>query len=90
MASSCKKDNNGFRRIFNVPEVHVHDGKAWTWIQIDKACKPERLGITINDAALNSLPIGSDDHTGHDHSGENNWILKSHAKASILPIDHTG
>jgi len=49
-----------------------------------------KLGITINDAALNSLPIGSDDHTGHDHSGENNWILKSHAKASILPIDHTG
>ena len=90
IASSCKKDNDDFSGIFKGPEVQVHHGKAWTWIQIDKNGKPERLGVTINDAAINSLPIGSDGHSGHDHSGENNWILKFHPKAAILPFDHTG
>ncbi|MDI3320698.1 DUF5602 domain-containing protein [Pinibacter soli] len=90
IVSSCKKDNDGHSGIFKGPVVQVHDGKAWTWIQLDNSGKPEKLGITIDDAALNSLPIGGDGHTGHDHSGENDWILKYHPKASILPFDHTG
>lgn len=90
VASSCKKDNDDRSGIFKGPVVKVHDGKAWTWIQLNNSGNPERLAITIDDAALNSLPIGGDGHTGHDHSGENDWVLKFHPKAGILPFDHTG
>ena len=92
VATSCKKENEEKAGIFKGPEVQVHDGKAWTWIQIDKNGNPERLAITINDAALNSVPAGSsgDDHHDHDHSGENNWILKFHPKAGVTPFNHVG
>ncbi|ULQ53015.1 DUF5602 domain-containing protein [Flavihumibacter fluvii] len=89
-ATSCKKDNDNKGGIFKGPEVQVHDGKAWTWVQLDKSGNPERLAITVNDAALNSLPVGGDDHSGHDHSGENNWILPFHPKAGATAFDHIG
>ncbi|MEO5683879.1 MAG: hypothetical protein ABIQ88_14640 [Chitinophagaceae bacterium] len=88
--TACKKDNDDNGSIFKGPEVQVHNGKAWTWIQIAKNGSPERLGITINDAALNSLPVGGAEEGHHDHGGENNWVLKFHPKAAITVFDHAG
>jgi len=90
ITTSCKKDNDDKGGIFKGPEIQVHDGKAWTWIQIAKNGVPERLGITLSDAALNSLPVGGTGEGSHDHSGEDNWILKFHPKAAITAFDHVG
>lgn len=92
--TSCKKDRNHENgRIFKGPEVQVHNGKAWTWIQVKKNGNPERLGISVNDAALNSVPVGGNHHGHgeHDHDDmNNNWILKFHPKAGSIPFNHVG
>lgn len=88
--SSCKKDDVSVQNnIFKGPVVQVHEGKAWTWVQLDRSGKPERLAITLTDAALNSVPLGHDGD-GHDHADENSWILSFHPKASITPFNHVG
>jgi hypothetical protein len=86
--TSCKKDeDNAKNGIFKGPVVQVHEGKAWTWVQLDRSGKPERLAVTITDAALNSVPVGG---AGHDHSHENSWTLSFHPKAGITPFNHVG
>ena len=88
---ACKKnDDNGANGIFKGPEVQVHDGKSWTWIQLNNQGNPERMGLTLTDKALNSVPVGGDGG-GHGHGGmENNFTIKFHPKASILPFNHVG
>jgi hypothetical protein len=90
--SSCKKDKDNEKSgIFKGPEVQVHNGKASTWIQLDKKGDPLRLAISLTDAALNSVPVGNGDEGEHDHGNtENNWVLKFHPKASIIPFNHVG
>ncbi|MDO9374101.1 MAG: hypothetical protein Q7T76_06775 [Ferruginibacter sp.] len=93
LLSSCKKDKDLDKAgIFKGPEVQVHGGKSWTWIQLTKAGVPEKLGVTITDAALNTLPVGGhDDGHDHDHGNmDNNWKLKFHPKASVTPFIYTG
>ena len=91
--SSCNKDkDNDKTGIFKGPEVVVHGGKAWTWIQLNKSGNPEKLGISLTDAALNTVPVGTgDDQAGHDHGNmDNNWILQFHPKAGIASFNHVG
>lgn len=92
LSSSCKKDKDPEKSgVFKGPEVQVHHGKAWTWIQLDKKGDPLRLAVTLTDAALNSVPVGTGDEGDHDHSDmENNWVLKFHPKAGIVPFNHLG
>ncbi len=88
--ASCKKDDvHEQNNIFKGPVVQVHAGKAWTWMQLDRYGKPERLAITLTDAALNSVPVGDDGHD-HDHSGDNSWTLAFHPKAGVTPFNHVG
>jgi hypothetical protein len=84
-AVACKKDKTD-DNIFKGSVVQVHDGKAWTWLQISKQGTPERIGVTITDEALNSVPEGGDG--GHSH--ENSVVLDFHPKASITPFKHVG
>lgn len=87
--TSCKKDHDNEKHgIFKGPEVQVYQGKAWTWVQINKNGNPERLAVTLTDAALNSVPVGHDD--GGDHLHEATWTLKFHPKAGITPFNHLG
>lgn len=90
--TSCKKDHDNDSNIFKGPVAQVHDGKAWTWAQIERSGKPVRLGITITDAALNSVPVGShgDGHE-HDHAGDNSWKLQFHPKVlTATPFNFLG
>jgi len=88
--TSCKKDyveeRNG---IYKGPVVKVYEGKAWTWIKIKNNGDPEKLAVTLTDAALNSVPAAGDGH-GHEHGDENSWILKFHPKAAVTPFNHLG
>lgn len=92
--TSCKKDDNHDTNkggTFKGPEVQVHDGKAWTWIKLDKQGNPTQLAITLSDAALNSVPVGTTGDGNHDHDNmDNNWVLKFHPKASVIPFNHVG
>lgn len=91
LLTACKKnDPNGTNGIFSGPEVQVHDGKSRTWIQLNHQGNPERIGVTLTDKALNSVPVNGDGH-GHNHGGtENNYILKFHPKGAVLPFNHVG
>lgn len=86
----CDKDDfDGRKGLLRGPEVSVHGGKSWTWVQLDKQGNPESIGISINDKALNGVPIGSG--TGHGHGGENSWVLKFNPVAgTVLPFNHVG
>ena len=73
-------------QILKGPEVQVHGGRSWTWVQVNKQGAPERLGIVLNQQALESVPVGGDG--GHGHMAGNHWIVKLHPKAGLTPFDH--
>jgi hypothetical protein len=88
LVTSCKKDNEEKDGIFKGPVTKVYDGKAWTWIQLDKQGNPMRLAVTLTDEALNSVPMGHDDDGDGDHAHEIGWNLQFHPKASITPFKY--
>lgn len=88
---ACKKnEGNGANGIYKGPEQQIHGGKIWSWVQLNKQGNPERTGITLTDKALNSVPVGGEGGSGHAHGTENNFTLKFHPKASVLPFNHIG
>lgn len=85
--TSCDKDDSK-GGTFKGPEVKFHDGKAWTWVKLDNEEKPLQVGVTITDAAFNSVPFPQNMPPGHDMV--NSFSLKLHAKAKVLPFTHIG
>lgn len=86
--ASCEKDKDDNKSgIFKGPETSVYHGKAWTWIQLDRSGNPEKIAISINDEALNTVKIGTGT-TGGDHSHDDNILLKFHPKAEGTIFKH--
>ena len=83
---SCKKDKEGKGGIFTGPIQQFQHGKAWTWVQVDKDDKPERIGISIDAEAMNSLDPGDEHNGGHNHA--NALSLAFHPKANVTPFVH--
>ncbi|RYY10158.1 MAG: hypothetical protein EOO04_37320, partial [Chitinophagaceae bacterium] len=89
--SSCKKENDNKSGILKGAELQVHEGKAWTWVQLDQNGNPQKMAVSINDAAMKSLPTtGGNDGHNQGHSGINNWVLKFHPKANVSPFNFIG
>jgi hypothetical protein len=85
--SSCNKDKDeNWSGVFKGPVEKFQHGKAWTWVQVDKQDKPVRIGIAIDDEAMNSLDPGGDHNGGHNHV--NALSLDFHPKAAITPFKH--
>jgi Domain of unknown function (DUF5602) len=84
LVTSCKKESN--EKIFKGPVTSFQHGKAWTWYEVDDSNKPLRLGIAVDEAAMNSLDRGQDPNGGHSH--HNSVVLKLHPKASGTPFNH--
>ena len=84
--TSCKKDKDGNGGIFKGTVQQFLHGKAWTWVQIDKDNKPERIGISIDAEAMNSLDPGDEQNGGHNHA--NAISLDFHPKANVTPFVH--
>lgn len=83
---SCKKNDDVMSGgVFKGPEKVFQHGKAWTWVKLDKSGKPERVGITIDKAAMESLDPG-DGGGGHNHA--NAISLAFHEKAGVTPFKH--
>ena len=76
---SCKKDDIE-NSVFVGAESSLHHGKTWSWIHTDKTGKPLELGLSINEAALNSVPVG-DQGGGDHHSHDNSLFVQLPAKA---------
>ena len=85
---SCQKDKDNEKNgIFKGPETAVFHGKAWTWIELDKTGTLERVAISINDEALNSVTAGTG-KISEDHQHEANVVLKFHPKADATIFRH--
>ncbi|ULQ55211.1 hypothetical protein KJS94_11215 [Flavihumibacter rivuli] len=63
--TACEKDKDKTANLYKGPEQAFHNGKSYAWIQTDKQGNPEKLGLTIDAAAYNSLPAEGE---GHNHS----------------------
>src|SRR3990170_5846311 len=85
--SSYTVNNNKKPEILKGPEVQVHGGKAWAWVQLSKQGNPEKLGIALSDDALNSVPP-ADKNAGHGHMAGNHWVMKLPSKANLTPFNH--
>jgi len=88
--TSCQKNENGRSGIFKGPEVQVHNGKAWTWVELSKDRKPIRVAVTLNDAALNSVPVAGEEGEMSHSMTDNNWTLQFHPEANVTPFNHVG
>lgn len=86
MTASCKKDQA--KGIYKGPEVAINNGKAWTWVQLKDDGSPERLAITITDAAMNSVPTQPGEGGGHEDMLLNSYVLTFHPKAAVTPFKH--
>ena len=84
LLASCKKHNDGDGNIFKGAEKVFQGGKAWTWLQTDKNGHPEKLGISIDQAALSTLDPGTDE----SHEAQDEISLPMPAKAAITPFTH--
>lgn len=76
---ACKKEDSN-TGTFTGAETALQQGKAKSWIKVDAIGHPEQIGVTIDDAALNSMPANGDE-------SEVTLALDAHAK-SVTPFDH--
>jgi hypothetical protein len=91
--ASCEKENHDKSGILKGSVAQVHLGKAWTWVEVDQNGNPRKMAVSIDDAALNSLPTSVKGEGGghnHGHEGINNWALKFHPKANVNPFQYVG
>lgn len=76
---SCKK-NDDKAGTFSGPDAAIQQGKGKSWVKLDAAGVVQQLGLSIDDAALNSMPT-----TGAE--SEITLALSAEAKNST-PFDH--
>lgn len=76
---SCKK-NDDKSGTFKGPDKTLQQGKGNSWVKLDAAGAPQQIGLSISDAALNSMPADGDE-------SEVVLPLPAEAKAATL-FDH--
>src|SRR6478672_3104573 len=79
---ACDKDKDKVKE-FKSAEVAVHGGKAWSVIRQDKDGKPLQFSLVLNDAVLNTVPIGGTGD-GHDGAHGNDLFVPVHNRASQI------
>jgi hypothetical protein len=85
--TSCKKNDADKAGTFKGSVETIHDGKGWTWIKINAQGAPEQIGLSIDNAALTSMPVGEHDDGQHTH--DNIVKLAFHPEAKkFTPFDH--
>jgi len=80
---ACQKDKDK-TKTFKGAEVQMHGGKVWTSLTLDKNNAPQQMSIVLQDAVLNTVPIGGtgDGHEGHD----NDLFLPLPSKSDVTPF----
>ena len=85
LTTSCEKDNDTKGGTYNGPETTMYNGRTWTSVTFDNNGNPQSVSISINDAAINSLPLHGD---GHDHS--NSFAVQLASLPAPIVFDHIG
>lgn len=99
---ACQDSNK--EKTFESDKVALHGGKIWTSAQVAKDGKPEEVSIVLDDATLNSVPVGQpSDHFSHANNlmvpipGKSgtpfqfvmvNWNSSGHEPDSIYGLPH--
>ena len=78
---ACDKDKNK-EKEYKSDEASLHGGKVWSSAKVDKDGKPLSVSIVVNDAALNSVPLGQPS----DHMSPQNNLLIPIADKSGTPF----
>ena len=79
----CDKDKNKNKdKEYKSAETTLHNGKVWTSAKVDKNGKPVSVSIIVNDAAMNSVPLGQPS----DHMSPANNLLIPIAAESGTPF----
>jgi hypothetical protein len=71
MLFACNKDKDK-DKVFQGTQVQMHGGKLWTSGTLNKDGVPQQVSIVMQDAVLNSVPVGG---TGDGHDDHNNDIF---------------
>jgi hypothetical protein len=80
---ACDKDKNKNKdKEYKSAETTLHNGKVWTSAKVDKNGKPVSVSIIVNDAAMNSVPLGQPS----DHMSPANNLLIPIAAESGTPF----
>ncbi|WP_373521702.1 DUF5602 domain-containing protein [Aquiflexum sp.] len=77
------KDKNTHQTTFYGPAKSLGNGKAQSFITLNKGGKPVAFGVAMSEKSLENLPSGQGGHEGH-HSFE--YLLELPTKANILPF----
>ncbi len=77
---SCKKNDDNKSGTFTGPDVAIQQGKGKSWIKLDANGAPQQLGLSIDDAAMNSLPADGD--------GSEVTLPLHRVAKSATPFDH--
>ena len=101
---ACEKEETKKEKSYDSEKVTLHGGKVWTSATLSKEGKPQQVSIVLDDATLNSVPVGQpSDHTGHQNNlmipiSENsgtpfqfamiNWNSSGHEPANIYTLPH--
>ena len=91
-------------QTYTSDKVTLHGGKIWSSAQVSKDGKPEEVSIVLDDATLNSVPLGQpSDHFTHANNlmipvpGKSgspfkfvmvNWNSSGHEPDSIYGLPH--
>jgi len=76
---ACEKDQPK-EKVYTSQKVTLHGGKVWSSAKVSKDGKPEQVSIIVDDAAMNSVPVGQPtDHVGH----ENNLMIPVPQEGSV-------
>jgi hypothetical protein len=78
---ACDKDKSKDKE-YKSAEAALHNGKVWTSAKVDKDGKPLSISIVLNDAAMNSVPLGQPS----DHMSPANNLLIPISENSGTPF----
>ena len=100
---ACDKDKNKEKQ-YSSEKATLHSGKVWTSAKVDKEGKPLTVSVVIDDAAMNSVPVGQpSDHMSpannllipiSDKSGTPfkfamvNWNSSGHEPDNVYTLPH--
>ena len=78
---ACDKERNK-EKEYNSEKAALHNGKVWTSAKVDKNGKPVSVSVIIDDAGMNSVPVGQPS----DHMSPANNLLIPISEKSGTPF----
>lgn len=95
-STSCRKQSNQIKTVYG-PAVPIGNGVGRAWVSEDPSGNPTGVGISLSEAALNSLPgINQEYILTFDSSSATpfykfvclNWSAHGHIPTNVYDISH--